>query len=306
MQRGRARFVARGARRLGTTGTAAAAGIVAVVAASHAATLRLVEVERFDLPYPAYVEPVAVAAGPLGQVFIADGGRGTVLRVGDQGSVEYEFEFPPQQSGLQPLDLDVTGFQVFVLDAVSKALLRFSHEGAYLDVLQSFVEGNRGLPGAVSVDATGRVLVTDPSRHVVRLVDETQKIESVIGGFGTRPGELSRPGGVAFTSQGAFYVADTGNRRVQRFDEVGNYVSTPVDSLREPRGIATGGAGLVFVADAGGAVHALTTRAEDGGQHVILELPGVQPIDVTAQGEHLWVLSRQPRALLRVRVVWGE
>lgn len=294
-------------RRLDTTLVAAVVVLAALAAVGvDASTLRLVEVERLELPYPDYVEPVAVAAGPLGQVFVADRGRGTVLRVGADGRVVYEFESPPQQRGLQPLDLEVTGFQVYVLDAVSKALLRFSQQGGFLDVLQSFTATQGGFPGALSVDASGRVLVTDPSRHVVRLVDETQKIESVIGGFGTRAGEFSRPGGVAFTPQGSFYVADTGNHRVQRFDEVGNYVGTPVDSLREPRGIATGNAGLVFVADAGGAVHALTSRPEDGGQDVVLDLPDLQPIDVTAHGEDLWVLSRQPRALLRVRVVWGK
>jgi len=275
-------------------------------AGGGAAELRLVEAERFELPYPDYVEPVAVAAGPLGQLFIADRGRGTVLRVGAGGRVEYEFESPSAQPGLQPLDLEVTGFQVYVLDALSKSLLRFTQEGGYLDLLQNFTGRTSGMPSALSVDGTGRVLVVDPSRHAVLLVDEEQQIESVIGGFGARPGELSRPTGVAFAAHGAFYVADTGNRRVQRYDEVGNYAGTLVTSLVEPRGLATSSDGVVFVADAGGLVHALTTRPEDLRQHAVLELPGLQPVDVSVQGETLWVLSRQPRLLLRVDIVRGQ
>ena len=292
-------------RRLRLAG-ALAVGLALAATERGAAELRLVEAERFELPYPDYVEPVAVAAGPLGQLFVADRGRGTVLRLGAGARVEYEFESPETQPGLQPLDLEVTGFQVYVLDALSKSLLRFTQEGAYLDLLQSFATSTSGLPSALSVDGTGRVLVVDPSRHAVLLVDEEQQIESVIGGFGSRPGELSRPTGVAFAAHGAFYVADTGNRRVQRYDEVGNYAGTLVASLVEPRGLATSSDGVVFVADAGGAVHALTTRPEDLRQHAVLELPGLQPVDLTVQGESLWVLSRQPRLLLRVDIVWGQ
>ncbi len=306
MESGSVRLARR--RRRCRRGTWALASTLAAAScvSGHAAELRLVERERLELAYPAFVEPVAVATGPLGQLYVADSGRGTVLRLGAGASIDYEFESPATQPGLDPLDLEVTGFQVFVLDALSKTLLRFTLEGSVLDVLQSFVDNSSGFPAALSVDGSGRVLVAYPNRHAVHIVDETQQAETIIGGFGTGAGELSRPAGVAFAADGSFYVADAGNHRVQRFDEVGNYASTLATSVAAPRGVATGAAGLVFVADGGGAVHAFTTRLEDGHQHVVLDLPASEPVDLAVHGDTLWVLSRAPHRLLRVQVIWSE
>lgn len=282
------------------------AAVCCLGASTRAAELHLVERERFDLAYPAFVEPVAVATGPLGQLYVADSGRGTVLRLGPEARIEYEFESPDTQPGIDPLDLEVTGFQVFVLDALSKTLLRFTLEGSVLDVLQNFAENSNGFPAALSVDGSGRVLVAYPNRHAVHIVDETQEAETIIGGFGTSAGELSRPIGVAFAPDGSLYVADAGNHRVQHFDEVGNYASTLAAAVEAPRGVTTGADGLVFVADAAGAVHAFTTRLEDGHQHVVLDLPANEPVDLAVHGDTLWVLSRAPHRLLRVQVLWGE
>jgi sugar lactone lactonase YvrE len=268
--------------------------------------LRLVEVERFELTYPTYVEPAAIATGPLGQLFLADVGRGTVVKLGPEVQLEFEFEPPPERPGLQPLDLEVTGFQVYVLDALSNSLLRFSHRGSYLDVLQTFADRAVGIPSAVAVDGTGRILLAYPNRHAVHIVGETQEMETLVGGFGSAPGELSNPAGVAFAADGAFFVADQGNQRLQRFDEVGNFAGAFTADVDEPRGLATGAAGLLFVADAAGAVHAFSTRPEDHGAQATLALAETQPIDVASHEDRLWVLSREPRLLLHLKVVWGE
>ncbi len=291
----------------------AVARVLAVLAALQlvparlaAASLRLVLVERHELPYPTFVEPVAIAAGPLGQLYVADSGRGTVLRLGPGGRVEYAFESPSTQPGLQPLDLEVTGFQVYVLDALSNALLRYSQEGGYLDLLQSFTSRAIGIPRAVSVDGTGRVLLAYPNLHAVHVIGETQETETVVGGFGSRPGQLAAPSGVAFAPGGTFYVADTGNRRLQRFDEVGNFDGTLITGLGEPRGVAAGADGVVCLADARGSVYAFATDAEGRPLQALLALPDTEPVDTAIQGDTVWVLSREPRLLLCLRLVRGE
>jgi sugar lactone lactonase YvrE len=146
-------------------------------------------------------------------------------------------------------------------------------------------------------------VLANPARSAVRLFDERQRTETVVGAFGTRPGELVRPGGVAFAPDGTFYVADTGNARVQRFSGVGNFEAALQDSLREPRGLATSAAGELFVADAGRrSVHLF---GPGGAHRAELHLRGYRPADVAAVGDTLWVLSVEPTALLRVRVLRG-
>jgi sugar lactone lactonase YvrE len=137
----------------------------------------------------------------------------------------------------------------------------------------------------------------------VTLLDETQGAETTVGGFGTRPGELSSPSGVAFARDGAFYVSDTDNARVQVFSGVGNWVASLEAPLREPRGLAVDRDGNLYVADASGAVHAFV---HGGRAHATLEWPDAQPLDVAVHGDTLWVLTREPATLLRVRIARGD
>jgi hypothetical protein len=44
----------------------------------------------------------------------------------------------------------------------------------------------------------------------------------------------------------------------------------------------------------------------DGTAHAALALDGLSPVDVAVNADTLWVLSRDPKALVRVRVVRGE
>jgi sugar lactone lactonase YvrE len=276
---------------------------VLLAAGPAAAQIQLVESDRLDLAYPAYVEPWAVACGPLGQLYLSDLGRGTVLRLDARGRILFEFGSPSTQPGLQPLDIEVTGFQVYVLDAVANALLRFSDRGSYLDVLQSFQSRGIETPRAVAVDASGRVLLANPAWHAVRLIGETQQTETLVGGFGARAGDLTAPAGVAFAPDGSFYVSDSRGAHIQRFSGVGNYEATLTEGLREPRGLAVGTRGELYAADARGSVHVFSA---DGTAHAALALDGLSPVDVAVNADTLWVLSRDPKALVRVRVVRGE
>lgn len=268
-----------------------------------ASAIRLLAPEVFRLEAPDFVEPVAVAAGPLGKLYLCDVGRGTVVGLDAEAQIQFEFGSPSTQPDLQPLDVEVTGFQVYVLDAASNALLRFTDRGTFLDVLQNFTESRLETPRALAVDGVGRVLLANPARHRVTLQDEKQVAETAVGGFGTRPGELSSPRGVAFARDGAFYVSDTDNARVQVFSGVGNWVASIDSPESEPHGLAVDRDGILFVADARGAVHAL---AASGDTLATLEWPEARPLDVAVQGETLWVLTREPATLLRVRIVRGD
>jgi sugar lactone lactonase YvrE len=263
----------------------------------------LAPLDTLPLAAPDFAQPVAVAAAALGRLYVADVGRGSVVRLDGRARVQFEFEIPPGSVALQPVDLAVTGFQVYVLDAAESALLRYSDRGSFLDVLHTFRDAGRDTPGAVAVDATGRVLLADVARHEVRLLDETERGEARVGGFGTRPGELSRPAGVAFVPGGAFWVADAGNARLQRFSGVGNFESAVRDSLGEPHGLAVSAGGDLLVAD----VRRRSVHLFDaGGRHRFeLGLEGFRPTDVAVAGDTVWVLSVEPAALVRLRVLRG-
>jgi sugar lactone lactonase YvrE len=263
----------------------------------------LVLESTFELAGRPIGRPVAIAAGPLCSLYLADAARGNVLRLDAQGTILYEFDSPRGQPGLQPLDLAVAGFKVYVLDAQSSALLRYGDEGSFLDVLRSFDPARGEMPRALSVDTSGRVLLCQTSLHQVSLLDQAHRIEAVVGGFGTRSGEMSRPMGVAFASDGAFYVADSGNRRIQRFTGVGNFAAAFGDSLAEPHGLVVTNTGELLVADP--RRRSLHLYGPTGVHRAELRFDRFEPIDVALVAETVWVLSASPPALLRVRLLRG-
>ena len=278
--------------------------LLAVAAGPLHAEPRLQLDSILPLEYPDFVEPVAIAAGPLGQLFLADLGRNSIVRLDTLLQVLYEFEPPEDQLSLQPYDVAVSGFQVYVLDADSNALLRYTDSGAFLDVLRSFREERVETPRAVDVDIAGRVLLVNEAQHTARVLEETQQLETVVGGFGTRTGELSSPVGGAFTSGGSFFISDTANGRVQHYSAVGNLEPTWFAGIEEPRGMCTGPYGGLWVTDV--QAQALHWYAPSSFEHRQLDLPDTRPIDVCIVGDVAYVLSIDPPALVRVRVLRGE
>lgn len=79
----------------------------------------------------------------------------------------------------------------------------------------------------------------------------------IVGSQGQKDGQFSRPRGIAVDAIGNFYVADTGNHRVQKFDPNGEFVSvfgkfgTGSGDLNLPNGIAIDKSGNIYVTNAG-------------------------------------------------------
>ena len=134
-------------------------------------------------------------------------------------------------------------------------------------------EAQLSYPDSVAVDGAGNVYIADFGNTRIRKVDAAGVITTVAGtgerGFGGDGGpateaQFSDPKDVALDGAGNLYVSDGGNHRVRRIDTAG-VISTiagtgeygfggdggPADqaALSFPRGVATDGAGNLYVAD---------------------------------------------------------
>jgi len=202
-------------------------------------------------------EPLAVSLDYDGNPIVADGAPGRVLRIRKSGDAAIEFDQPRGNPGFYPTDLDLDGFFVYALDRVGRVLVRFDKNGAYRDVMINFESqflGQRVTPVGLDVDGSGRIAVTDTRNHQIILFDSYLVVELVFGSYGSAPGRLHAPEGVAFGREGDLVVADTGNRRIQVFDAVGKFIRTiPAEGgenpLMSPRRAFVAEDGKVFVAD---------------------------------------------------------
>jgi DNA-binding beta-propeller fold protein YncE len=87
-------------------------------------------------------------------------------------------------------------------------------------------------------------------------------------GIGSEPGQLSRPRGIALDAKGDLYVCDSGNGRIQKFDQDGKFIiefgkTGPAETvLADPNGVAVDSEDNVWVVDVG--THKLFKFSSDG------------------------------------------
>lgn len=70
----------------------------------------------------------------------------------------------------------------------------------------------------------GLYYVSDRTRNSVVVVNERFEIQRLIGGIGSAPGRLFRPGYIDVSRDGLIYVQDGGNERIQCFAPDGTYL----------------------------------------------------------------------------------
>jgi len=120
-------------------------------------------------------------------------------------------------------------------------------------------------PRSLAFAKDGTVYVADSRNHRVVHLDLEGKILDVWGTFADgadvpiADGTLNEPWGIAIGLNGAVYVTDTWNHRIEKFTSTGRFVNawgtfgqgeTP-DSFYGPRGLAVDAEGRVYVTDTG-------------------------------------------------------
>ncbi|HET9887474.1 MAG TPA: NHL repeat-containing protein, partial [bacterium] len=179
-----------------------------------------------------YRRPSGVTTDFQGNVFVVDTGNHRVLHFDRLGRYVIDFGGYGWDVGelSSPTDASAReGFRLFVADAGNDRIEQFdisdlSAEGAIFP----FQEGD-GLadeqlvrPSRLDIDDEGRVYVSDPLCHCVWIFTPTGQLVNRLGGLGDEPSRFRTPAGVAVGNKGRVLVADSGNRRIQVFDPLGN------------------------------------------------------------------------------------
>lgn len=157
------------------------------------------------------------------------------------------------------------------------------YNGDGISAIQAKLNG----PAGVAVDANGNVFVADSGNHIIRMINTSGMITTVAGTPKTLPpvvvgadGQLqlavgnggpatqaflNGPRGVAVGADGNVYIADTMDQQVRKFTIGGaisavaglagttGFLDGPASTaiLNDPRGVAVGSDGTVYIADVG-------------------------------------------------------
>ena len=168
-----------------------------------------------------FLDPRALAISPQGQIYVADGGNHRI-QVFDQAG-----NFLKSWGGVEGAD-----------------------------------PGQLTEPWGIAVSPDGRVYVADTWNHRIQIFDEDGNFISQFGDFANpigditaNPGQFWGPRAIALDADGNLYVADTGNKRIQKFDPDGTFLGVwgggglIPGRFEEPTGVAIDSQGHIYVAD---------------------------------------------------------
>jgi DNA-binding beta-propeller fold protein YncE len=109
-------------------------------------------------------------------------------------------------------------------------------------------------PTGISLDWEGNLYIVDSGNDRLLKTDNRGDLLAEVGGFGWDNGQFNQPSQVASDQGLNIYVADTYNKRVQRFDRNLNFISvitldSPDKSFGLIQGIAVTKSGELYIAD---------------------------------------------------------
>ncbi|HUS14416.1 MAG TPA: glycosyltransferase family 39 protein [Chloroflexia bacterium] len=162
-----------------------------------------------------------IAVGPDGRIWVAHTGASRVLRFSAQGVLDGNFTgAAPGHPGFeQPIDVAVApDGTAYVIDLHGR-IVRLAADGSIAAEWPVEWSGARG--GSHLAVWQGLVVMTDPERHRLTILDPASGVTRTVGGAGSAPGQFLLPLGIAAGPDGALYVTDSDNARVQVFTDLG-------------------------------------------------------------------------------------
>jgi streptogramin lyase len=248
-------------------------------------------------------DPIGVAVGPDGVVAVVDSGNARVQRFGPDGALlgvwgedNGGVTFTRTDSGLGPTGIfiaedgttwvaDTWGHRIVALDPNGAVVQSIGGETVDVgdDPARVDEEGGRFFgPRDVAV-TDDAIYVTDTGNERVQVFTRDGVFADAWGGYGSAPGQLIEPVGIAIGPDGLVYVADSGNARIAVFTPDGEPAAPwPVAAWPVPDPTGVRPAFQPYLAfDAEGNLYATSSNA---GQVLVLDREGALIESITAAG----------------------
>jgi len=170
----------------------------------------------------AWKDPSAIAIGPSGTIFLADGAAGQVLELDLSGKIRRVYA---AGGNARLTGVSVYGDAVYCVDNRNHRIVVFRKPGAPPEMWGKRGEapGQFQSPFRIAIDPSGRLFVTDVMNARVQWFSAFGKHLGTLKRFGAGEGKLFRPTGIALDLRGRLWVGDSYTGLVQLFEERGEF-----------------------------------------------------------------------------------
>ena len=209
-----------------------------------------------------FTQPVSVAAGPGGVLYVLSRGQEGIggvtadnKRIGKL-TIDQEFISDFARGLTWPVSVALdSGGTLYCSEEFLNKIYLFNEDGEQIGEWgeAGSAEGRLNGPSGITVDSSDNLLVVDSKGNRVQRFTTDGEYVGVIG-----EGQLNEPWGIAVDADDNVYVADWGNSRVQKFSPDGALAVTFGGSdlqdggdLNHPSDVAVDSEGDVYVSDWG-------------------------------------------------------
>jgi len=246
---------------------------------------------------------------PDGTLAYVDRGRQRVVRLTANGAplAEWGPRFDARADAQDLNGITTNGSDWYVLDRGSPPrILQLDASGQTTRSIDLQQLGTYG-PNGLALDAHGSLYLVDTGGNRILVFTAAGTLARSIGTAGAELGQLKQPVAVSFGPDGAMFVAELENNRIQRWDAAGQATNVwPVPG--HVLGVAVDRLSRVFVPDADhSVVHMYSPQgdllAEIGGRpDAALGINAPSQVGLTPDASALWVLGSDGLARVDLNV----
>ena len=181
--------------------------------------------------------PIDLAVIKTEKIFVTDSDQHRIQVFNHQGDVLYRFgEYGSGEGQLNyPVGIVLdTEKNVYIAELYNQRISVFSETGTY----KYAISFEHTVPTAIAIDQNNHLYVIDKADQTVKKLTTKGEVLKTFGGLGNSNGKFQYPLGLAVAEDGTIYVSDTGNNRIQVFNQTGKLIEVVKVPMGPPSGIA--------------------------------------------------------------------
>jgi len=148
--------------------------------------------------------------------------------IGGEGEENSEFKHPLGVA-VSPID----GF-IYVADSWNNRIQVFDDSGVFVKSVEKVDQIEFHYPYSIHIDKKGRIYVSDQSLVRIKVLDSEFNLIRSIGNYGREAGCYSGLCDISTDAEDNIYVCDSGNHRILKFSESGEFISQWGSNGSEP------------------------------------------------------------------------